>query len=660
MCGIAGIFALGDRPIPPVLGAMNQEMTHRGPDDSGEHYGPGLGLAMRRLSIIGVGNGHQPLFNETRELALVFNGELYNYQGLKNDLLERGHRFSSDSDAEVPLHLYEELGLAMVEELEGMYAFALFDQRRGRLLIVRDRVGKKPLYWAKSQGFLLFASEIKALHATGLMAKKVETEALGSYLECGYVVGRETLFRGIHKLPAGALLEAEGQRIEERRYWDFPAPVEEPVALSLDEAAEQLRGQLRRGVEKRLMSEVPLGAFLSGGVDSSAVVGLMKEATGQPFHTFCIGFEESQLDEWPNARRAAEIFGLEDHYHELVLEGCSPALLKAVSFHNDEPAGDPAAIPTYGLSKIARRYITVVLTGEGGDELFAGYRHHQHAERLSRLDRLPGIRPLLGALSRFESRIPSRQRKRLWIAGLPAEQRSRAWLALWTDRELQCLLRPSLRPASRPEALAEPYRELFEQTASWHPLARLLYVDSRTTLADGLLMKVDKMTMAASLEGRCPLLDLSLIETAAVLPTSFKLHHGTPRRVLRKALAPIVPKAILEQEKRGFDVPLATWLRGDLSSFVRRALLAPEAAIHELIEPSALTELHRGFEARPDDDLLARQLWRLLNLAVWLELHWPSGQLPELADAPLEDAMRHFRERPRTSGSQPARAAERS
>ena len=651
MCGIAGIFALGDRPIPSMLAAMNREMTHRGPDDSGEHYGPGVGLAMRRLSIIGVGNGHQPLFNETGELALVFNGELYNYQDLKADLLERGHCFSSDSDAEVPLHLYEERGLAMVEELEGMYAFALFDQRRGRLLLVRDRVGKKPLYWTRTDGLLLFASEIKAIHATGLVAKEVETRALGSYLECGYVVGRETLFRGIHKLPAGALLEAEGKRVEERRYWDFPAPVEDSDAPSLDEAAERLRSHLRRGVEKRLMSEVPLGAFLSGGVDSSAVVGLMKEAMDEPFHTFCIGFQESQLDEWPNARRAAEIFGLEEHYHELVLEGCSAALLKAVNVHNDEPAGDPAAIPTFGLSKIARQYITVVLTGEGGDELFAGYRHHQHAERLSRLDHLPGGRALLRGLARFEDRIPTRQRKRLWIAGLPAEQRSRAWLALWTDRQLQRLLRPSLRPTNRPEALAEPFRELFEETADWHPLAHLLYVDSRTTLADGLLMKVDKMTMAASLEGRCPLLDLSLIETAAALPTSYKLHQGTSRRVLRKALAPIVPRAILEQKKRGFDVPLGTWLRGELSSFVRQALLAPDAAISELIEPSAVAELHRSFETHPDDDLLARQLWRLLNLAVWLELHWPSGRLPELAEAPIENAMQHFRERSRRSSS---------
>lgn len=654
MCGIAGIVALGGRPVPHRLDSMNDQMTHRGPDDAGSFYGPSVGLAMRRLSIIGVGNGHQPLFNEDRQLSLVFNGELYNYQELKKGLLHRGHRFSSDSDAEVPLHLYEEEGLAMVEELEGMYAFALFDQTNSRLLIVRDRVGKKPLYWARTNDFLVFASEIKAIHATGLVPKALHVGSLGSYLECGYVVGGKTLFEGVHKLAAGSLLEVHEGTIEERRYWDFPRPVDDDSGLDLEETSVALRRHLRRGVEKRLMSEVPLGAFLSGGVDSSAVVGLMKEAMGEPFHTFCIGFQESGLDEWPNARRAARAFGLEELYHEIVLDGCSPALLRAVNHHNDEPAGDPAAVPTFGLSKIARQHITVVLTGEGGDELFAGYRHHLHAQRLAGLDALPGGRLLLRALARLEPLAPRRQRKRLWIAGLPERERSRAWLALFTDRELHSLLRPGPRAANGPEALLEPFQELLDTTEGWDSLARLLYVDSRTTLADGLLMKVDKMTMAASLEGRCPLLDLELIEAAAALPASFKMHDGNSRRVLRRALGPIVPREILEQKKRGFDVPLGTWLRGDLAPLVQSALLADGAAIFEVLEPSAVRALHHRFSAQPGDDLLARQLWRILNLAVWLELHWPSGQLPAIAEAPTDAAMAHFSERRARDGKRSA------
>ena len=640
MCGITGIFSLTDRAVPDALRPMNETIVHRGPDDDGTFRDHRAGLAMRRLSIIGVDNGHQPMFNEDRDVALVFNGEIYNYSTLKEDLLDRNHRFASLSDAEVVVHLYEEYGEGCVDHLRGMFAFALYDLRRQRLLLVRDRSGQKPLYYATVDDFLVFGSEIKALHASGLVTKELDQDALRSYLTYGFVVGEHTLFENVRKLQAGHTLTATTENVETRQYWDLPASSSEPT--SLEEAAARIRELLDEAVRKRLMAEVPLGAFLSGGVDSSAIVALMARHLEQSIQTFCVGFEDSRYDELPHARAVARKFGT--RHHELVLRGCNLELLRDLNWHHDEPSGDPAAVPTFCLSRFARQRITVTLTGEGGDETFAGYPHYRHSYRFSRLEsRLPGLRAVARGVGRLEGLLggagSARFWKGVWIAGLPSAERHRGWYATYTDVELARLLRRELRDGARNGALTAPFRTLQARVEDRDPLDQLLYVDSKLTLADQLLMKVDKTTMAASLEARCPLLDQDLVEYAAALPASLKLSNSGAKLVLREALRGLLTDDILDRPKQGFDVPLATWLLRDLEGFVSAGLLAENSPVSRYLDLGTIQGVWRRF-LRRRDMRSSKQIWRLLNFAIWHEIHWPSGLLEHLGDPGSRDAGR--------------------
>lgn len=643
MCGIAGIFSLSGREVPDVLDAMNDTLVHRGPDDAGTYRHGRAGLAMRRLSIIGVDNGHQPLFNEDGDVALIFNGEIYNYRALKADLVAAGHRFATLSDVEVVVHLYEEHGDAFLDHLRGMFALALYDRKRDRLLLARDRSGQKPLYYAESDGLLVFASEIKAIHASGLVAKELDRASLRSYLTYGFVVGEPTLFAGVRKLPAGHALAAAAGTTETRQYWDLPSST--AAADSLEDAAATVRELLEESVKKRLMSEVPLGAFLSGGVDSSAVVALMKRYLDQPVQTFCVGFEDSRYDELPHARAVADHFGT--RHHELVLRGVNLELLRDLNWHHDEPSGDPAAVPTFCLSRFARQRITVVLTGEGGDETFAGYPHHRHAFRFGALEaRLPGLnlvaRGVAGLEGMFGALGSARFWKGVWIAGLAVEERHRGWYATYTDHELERLLGPEMRRQGVNGALSQPFRDLQGKVSGRDLLDQLLYVDSKMMLADQLLMKVDKTTMAASLEARCPLLDQELLEYASALPASLKLSaDGGSKRVLRRALRGLIEDDILDRPKQGFDVPLATWLERDLEGFVSGALLAEAAPLGRYLDLGTVRDVWQRFRRRRDMRS-AKQIWRLLNLAVWHEIHWPSGLLADLGEPgfrPLEENL---------------------
>jgi len=648
MCGICGIFSIDGEPVPDLVGAMDAAMVHRGPDDEGSYRGGRAALGMRRLSIIGVANGHQPIFDEERWLALVLNGEIYNYRELRIELLGRGHRFATDSDAEVIVHLYQEVADRCVDRLRGMFAFALHDRERERLLVVRDRPGKKPLYYARAGGLLIFASEIKAILASGLVTPELDPAGLRSYLAHGFVLGEGTLFRGVRKLPAGCSLVASAEGVEVRRYWDLPAPVDEG-APDLETAAARIRELLEEAVRRRLMSEVPLGAFLSGGVDSSAVVTLMRRHLDRPVRTFSVGFADARYDELRHARSVAEHLGT--RHHALVLRGCSPALLRRINHFHDEPAGDPAAVPTFCLSHFARRRITVALTGEGGDEIFAGYPHHRHCRRLGELEaRIPGLRAAAraagGVASLLGGAVPARLAKGAWLAGMPPAERLRGWTAAFTDAELHRLLTPEARAMSPISTVAEPLAELHRRVANRDPLARLLYVDGHTGLADQLLMKVDKMGMAASLEARCPLLDQELVEYAATLPTAMKQSPEGSKRVFRRALRGLVDDQILDRPKQGFDVPLDTWLLRDLGPLVERALLDPGAPVARHLEPAAVRSLWHGFRRRRDGRP-ALQLWRLLNLAVWHELHWPSGLLDDEDEATDPMAELFMEEPPR-------------
>lgn len=642
MCGICGIYTLDGRDAPDVLGAMNDTMVHRGPDD-GDAFVHGCGaIGMRRLSIIGVDNGHQPIFNEDKTVALVMNGEIYNYLELKAELEARGHTFSTQSDAEVIAHLYEEVGEECVDRLQGMFAIALLDLTKRILFVFRDRPGMKPLYWAEYGGCIVFASEIKALHASGVVPKELDPAGLRSYLSYGFVLGTGTLFRHVQKLPAGHYMTVADDFYHVEPYWAHPAILDPapPSTDTLDQAADKLRHLLEEGVRKRLMSEVPLGAFLSGGVDSSAVVAIMRKHFDHELQTFSVGFADPRIDESPHARRVAELFGT--RHHELRLQGCNPAILRDINHYYDEPAGDPAAVPTYCLSKFARRHITVALTGEGGDELFAGYPHHRHCKRLGELQqKIPGFRALARTASAFEPVLGSlgsaRLWKGLWLAGMDLDERTRGWSAAFTDRELAPLLRGEVAAVATLDTLTGPLRELHGRVSHLDPLAQLLYVDAQSGLADQLLMKVDKMGMAASLEARCPLLDQDFVEYAETLPTEFKLGPEGGKRVFRKALRGLIPDEVLDRKKQGFDVPLAAWMNGRLRPLVDDLLLDADAPLGRWLHTGAVHGLWRRLQTLgdgPENSRVAFQLWRLLNLAVWHELHWPSGRLDGIDSEP--------------------------
>jgi len=644
MCGIAGIVSLGDRPIPDVLELMVGVLVHRGPDDVGFHADQHAGIGMRRLSIIGVRNGRQPILNEDGSIALVLNGEIYNHESLRRTLKSQGHTFRTDSDAEVAVHLFEMHGVNFVDHLHGMFALALYDRTNRRVILARDRAGKKPLYYAVSDGCLLFGSEIKAIHASGLLPKEVDTHSLRSFLSYGYVVGEGSMFRDIRKLPAGNRLEISGPHTRTVCYWE--PPVVQTTDLSFDEAAVRLREMLEESVRKRLMSEVPLGAFLSGGIDSSAIVGIMAKLLRQPFHTFCVGFEDGPLEELHNDRAIADHYGT--LHHELLLKGCSLELLRDVNYFNDDPVGDPAVLPTFCLAHFARRHIKVALTGEGGDEGFGGYRHYERCRRLSQFTGgVPGLSLAAGMISRLQTSLqplaPNLPWKGLWIAGLPAGEQTRGWLSVFTDVEIERLMRRGLQRQDGDSTLVREFRALQMRAGERDPVSQLMYVDSRSSLADELLMKVDKMTMASSLEARCPLLDQELLEFAFRLPASMKLSGEGSKLVLRRAVEQIVPSETLQRRKQGFDPPLDRWLQTDMRPFVESGLLGTVSPLKPYLDLEMVRGMWRRSLTAPQS-LAARQLWRIVNLAVWLELHWPTGLLSDLPEpsSPVGDRHREL------------------
>lgn len=624
MCGIAGIFSLESSALAPdPLRAMADAIVHRGPDDQGFYHGGRAGLAMRRLSIIGLGNGRQPIASESGDVVLVMNGEIYNYRELRRRLEAQGHRFATDSDVEVAVHLYEEHGVAFVEHLRGMFACAIYDRSRQRLVLARDRAGKKPLYYARVGGLLLFASEIKSLQASGLIDNQMDGEALESYLAHGFVVGPRTLFAGISKLPAGSLLIAEGGRVEARPYWDLPGPAPDEARVDPAAARARVRELLDEAVAVRLMSEVPLGAFLSGGVDSSIVVGLMSRQLAAPVETFSVGFEHPDFDELAYARVAARLY--RTRHHELIVSGCSPELLYEINRHHDEPAADPATVPTFCLSRFARQHVTVVLTGEGGDELFAGYRHYRLYRQLTALEKRLSVRPLATVLSGLEpvaGRLgPRRLWKGLWIAALPQAQRPRALVSVFTDREIRRLVAARFRPNGNGYRSAQ-FGLLQAGAGAIESVAQSMYVDVKSQLPEQLLMKVDKMTMAASLEARCPLLDQHLMEYVAALPLAMKIGASGTKLLLRDAVRGLVPDDLLDRPKHGFEVPIRSWLLGELAPLAQDLLVTPGAALGEYVNRSRVQALWRRLRER-DDPQVARQIWVLLNFAIWHDQHWP-------------------------------------
>ena len=613
MCGIYGLVARdGAARVEAVLPRMAASLVHRGPDGDGAAISGQAALGCRRLAIIDVAGGVQPLRNETGDVIAVCNGEIYNSAPLRSALQARGHRFRTRSDAEVLPHLYEEHGLDFVDSLDGMFGLAVWDARRGRLVLARDRLGEKPLYYAATPDGFFFASEPKALLASGAVSNAPDWDALAVYLRTGFVPAPASAFRDIVKLPPGGRLVLEGEGLAVDRYWEVaPLLAAPPLALDLEAAAEALRAHLARAVRAALVSDVPLGLFLSGGLDSTAIAALARPAVDGELATFALGFDVAGFDEREHAALAARALRTRHRTltitPELFLEG-----VRGLVPLLDEPLADPALVPTFLLARFARTEVKVVLVGEGGDELFAGYPTYLGGRLSARFRRLSpsfrrvlaGAAPLLGA-PRGNTTLRYLIRRFLEAAETPAAARHRAWTGCVGAELLASIAAPDGPLVVPPEP---------DTPAARSEVDALLALDLTGYLADDLLPKLDRATMAASLEGRAPYLDHHLVEFACRLPVELKLRGLSSKRVLKRAVADLVPGPIRRRVKRGLTVPLAAWLAGPLLPFVRATLARLDA---QVIRPEAVRALLDAHVARQRDN--RRELWALVMLQLWSE-----------------------------------------
>jgi asparagine synthase (glutamine-hydrolysing) len=611
MCGIYGLY--GRAPLgsdgTAVLGQMGDRLSRRGPDGGGLYEDGALAMGMRRLSIIDLKTGDQPLANEDRTVWVVFNGEIYNYRELTRELIGRGHRFSTASDTEVLVHLYEEQGADCVERLDGMFVFALWDRRRGELLLGRDRLGIKPLYYAVTARGLVFGSELKAVVASPWLERRVNGTAVREYLQYGYVTDPLSILADVAKLPPGhTVLVRDGRPEPPRRYWEptrfFRAP-----GPGLDEATagEELRRRLAAAVRSHLVSDVEVGAFLSGGVDSTAVVAAMAAEGGGRFKTFSVGFREAGFDELPYARRVAEHFGA-DH-HEIVVEPGDLAVLEDVLAAVDEPFADASAIPTYVVSRLARRHVKVVLSGDGGDELFAGYDRYIVDHRRRRVGLLGDFglgQPLRWLSAAVPAGTPGKNY--LFNLSLPRIERYRDAVSIFPDRALLRLVEAGAR-----EQRASPFSSALEAGKDLDPLSRLQALDLATYLPGDILTKLDRMSMANSLEARVPLLDRHLVEFACALPPGLRFRNGETKYLLRRSLVGHVPAEVLTRPKQGFAVPLRAWFSERLPGFFGDRLGDARRLEAIGVRRAAVQELLSLF-ARQGRDEHCQQLWALVVL----------------------------------------------
>ena len=637
MCGIAGLMRWDGRPVDEAaVRRMIEPLAHRGPDACGAQVvrcpPVHAGLGHTRLRVIDLSDAAaQPMASDDGLVWVVFNGEIYNYRELRASLEQRGVRFRSASDTEVLLRLYEAEGERCVHALDGMFAFAVWDGRSRRLLLARDRVGKKPLFYAAAPGRLAFASELKGLLRDPEIRHEVDPDALPALFLYGYVPSPQTCYRGIRSLPPGHLLRAEADgRVSVEEYWDVPlapARAQRPVAEA--EAATRVRELVIAAVQRRLMADVPLGAFLSGGLDSTIVVGIMSRLVRQPVRTFSIGFtHDPRFDETAYARLAARRFGT--RHTEYVVSPPAMELVERLVWHHDGPFADSSAIPTYLLSRLTREHVTVALNGDGGDELFAGYLRFPAAllsERVPRWLRRSAAR-LCAGLPEWGGHRTAAQRlqKLARSVALPLTERYQRWISVFFDDLPRLLGAANDRPGRAPAPLARlaPYLARC-QAAS--PLNRLLYLNLKTYLVDDLLVKMDRCSMAHGLETRSPFLDRELLEYAFGLPDDLKLRGGRTKVVLRRAFADLIPPAILRRGKMGFGVPLRAWFSTDLRAHLQDALLAPEARLRGYVDQPyvrALCEAH--WSGRADH---SHRLWTLLTFEIWLrDLSLGAGKTP--------------------------------
>jgi asparagine synthase (glutamine-hydrolysing) len=619
MCGIVGKIDFSGGVDLALLHRMCEVIQHRGPDSRGVFVEHGVGLGVQRLAIIDVAGGDQPIFNEDRTVAVVQNGEIYNYQELRERLVRRGHSFSSQSDTEVLVHLYEEHGEAMVHHLRGMFAFAIWDARQRRLFCARDRVGKKPFFWARQGSRVWFASELRALLQDEELHREVDPSAIVAYLALQYVPHPLSVFRQIQKLPPATTLTVTEESEHLRRYWalDYSRKL---GAMHTDELEELLWSQIREATRIRLMSEVPLGAFLSGGIDSSAIVAAMAEQMAQPVKTFSIGFSEATFNELSHARTVARHFGT-DH-HEFLVEPRALEIMPKMARHYGEPFADASAIPTFYLAELTRRHVTVALNGDGGDESFAGYTRYDDGQRAPHLNWLPAplraVAPLVAKIV-GEGEHPSSLRTQITrlarILAMSPEERYATTISAFDDVRLTRLLQPAFAETAadcRPE---EFLTRAWTASTAADPLEQMMATDVEMYLPGALLVKMDIATMAHSVEARSPLLDHHLMEFAAKLRPEFKRVGGSTKWLLKRALRSRLPPEILSRPKMGFGVPLARWFREDLRELPTDVLLDPRSLQRGYFRRAEVEDLVREHRAGIADHSV--RLWVLLQLEMW-------------------------------------------
>lgn len=608
MCGIVGMASRTGVVDPERLRAMSATLVHRGPDSDGELLDGPVGLAARRLSIIDLEGGDQPIANEDGTAHVVQNGEIYNFRELRAELEQAGHRFSTRSDTEVLVHLYEELGEGFAERLRGMFAVAIWDSRRRRLVVARDRFGIKPLYYRDKSGELMFASELRALPRG-----EVDPEALEAFLAFNSVPAPFSIFAGTHKLPAGHLLVWQHGKTRVERYArPVPGEVRDEDSVEL---AEELRARLRDSVRAHLIADVPVGVLLSGGVDSSLLAALAAQESGDAVHTFSIGFEERSFNELDDARSVASMYGT--RHEELTLRPDAALLLPRLAETFDEPFADSSALPTYLVSELAARHVKVALSGEGGDELFGGYYTYAADLLALRVGRFaPGVRPLVERLPSSSRRASFDYKAKRFVRGaaLPPLERHHAWKEIFSP-DLRAEL-TGRRPGFDPVDLL---RVRFGETEGAELLTRLQDVDLGTYLVDDLLVKTDRASMAHSLEARVPYLDPVVAGLAQSLPTRLKVRGLRKKVLLRKAAAPLLPRRIVYGRKRGFSIPAAAWLRGELEPFARDVLAPDTLRRQGFLRPEPVERLIASHVAGEED--LSRQLWGLLAFTLWHEHH---------------------------------------
>ena len=619
MCGITGKLDFTAGVDPGLLERMCAAMEHRGPNSRGIWCEGPVGLGIQRLAIIDVAGGDQPIFNEDLTVAVVMNGEIYNFQELREQLVARGHRFATRTDTEVLVHLYEDHGDEAVDHLRGMFAFALWDGKRHRLLLGRDRVGKKPLLLARGRGKLWFASEMMALLEDPEIDRTVNLRAIASYLAYQYVPHPLGAFEQVEKLPPGSTLAVNADGETQRRYWSLDYGAPEPSATT-EELEEHLRQLIWEATRIRLISEVPLGAFLSGGIDSSAVVAAMADQQSEPVKTFSIGFPNADFDELRYARMVAERFST-DH-HEFVVEPHALEIMPKLARHYGEPFADSSAIPSFYLAEMTSRHVTVALNGDGGDESFAGYTRYVANDLVGHLDWMPRrgqrltariVKPL-GEGSR-NNQFRTRLQRFAGALAMEPHERYAFWMSAFRGRIGKQALQPELLAATdgwRPEEIiGEPWRASNARSR----VDRMLDVDVNTYLPSDLLVKMDIATMAYSVEGRSPFLDHKLMEFAASLPAHLKLREMSGKRLLKSALRDILPEAILSRSKMGFGVPLPHWFRGELRSLPGEVLLGRDSRVHAYVRPAAIRRMIEEHQGAIADHSV--RLWVLLQLEMW-------------------------------------------